>query len=268
MSADDVLPPRPARDVDLRHGYTLYQVNALSIWTVQQDRYHSFADFDERLEVAWHAIIEHIYTCADPPEVPEVIRAGWRAIGQDFGKNQRFHGTSHSPDHDAIANSGFERYWHSTGQPISGHDERVTEDLALAQIWPRLRPQDRELLAAMAEHEDYGKAAAALGKTRHTYATQIGRARRAFRELWHEGETPSRPWGADRRPYKADSPATPGHLPAHRPPPGRPNARQRPASGQAATRHRASGRTAGTPMTGPLSCRFAGSACWSPRMAA
>jgi hypothetical protein len=61
----------------------------------------------------------------------------------------------------------------------------------------------------MAEHDDYGQAAAALGKTRHSYATEIGRARRAFRELWHEGETPSRPWGADRRPSKADSPKAP-----------------------------------------------------------
>jgi hypothetical protein len=31
----------------------------------------------------------------------------------------------------------------------------------LAQIWARMRPKDRELLAAMAEHEDYAKAAAA-----------------------------------------------------------------------------------------------------------
>jgi hypothetical protein len=66
------------------------------------------------------------------------------------------------------------RYWHDTGR--AGPEERITERLALAQIWPRLRPKDRELLAAMAEHEDYGKAAAALGKTRHTYATEIGRA--------------------------------------------------------------------------------------------
>jgi hypothetical protein len=55
-------------------------------------------------------------------------------------------------------------------------------------------------------HEDYGKAAAALVKSRHTFATQIGQARRAFRELWYEGETPSRPWGADRRATKPDSP--------------------------------------------------------------
>jgi hypothetical protein len=90
--------------------------------------------------------------------------------------------------------------------PASGPEERATEYLALAQIWARLRPKDRELLAAMAEHEDYAKAAAALGKPRHTYATEIGRARKAFREQWHQGETPSRPWGADRRAANPDSP--------------------------------------------------------------
>ena len=49
------------------------------------------------------------------------------------------------------------------------------------------------------------QAAAAPGKTRQTFATQIGQARKAFRELWHEGEAPSRPWGADRRASKPDS---------------------------------------------------------------
>jgi hypothetical protein len=48
MSADDVLPPRTAHNVELRHGYTVDQVRGLSIWTVMHDPYHCFADFDER----------------------------------------------------------------------------------------------------------------------------------------------------------------------------------------------------------------------------
>ena len=81
MSADDVLPPRPAEDVELRHGYTLFQVNALSMWAVTRDGHHRFTGFDDRLEVAWHAIIEHIYSSAEPPGKREVIFVGWRAIG-------------------------------------------------------------------------------------------------------------------------------------------------------------------------------------------
>jgi hypothetical protein len=208
VSADDVLPPKTARDVELRHGYTLDHVRSLSIWTVRHDPYHAFADFDERLEVAWHAIIEHLYTCDQPPIPPEVIKAAWRAIGHHLSKDQHFRRgySNREPGRDATASTGFMRYWLDSGQPASGPEERATEYLALAQIWARLRPKDRELLAAMAEHEDYAKAAAALGKPRHTYATEIGLARKAFRELWHEGETPSRPWGADRRASKPDSP--------------------------------------------------------------
>jgi len=47
--------------------------------------------------------------------------------------------------------------------------------------------------------EDYRLAAETLGKIRGSYVTQLSVARRAFRELWHEGETPSRHWGTDRR---------------------------------------------------------------------
>ncbi len=55
--------------------------------------------------------------------------------------------------------------------------------LSRAQIWPELRPGHRELLAALAEHEDYGLAAAATGRSRHSYATLLRLARIAFRDL-------------------------------------------------------------------------------------
>jgi len=208
MSADDVLPPKTAHDVELRHGYTLNHLRSLTVWTAMHDPYHAFAGFDERLDVAWHAIIEHLYTSDQPPIPPEMIKAAWRAIGHHFSKDQHFRrGYSHGDrDRDAPASTGFVRYWLGSSEPASGPEERATENLALAQIWARLQPKDRELLAAMAEYEDYAKAAAALGKPRHSYATEIGKARKAFRELWHEGETPSRPWGADRRASNPHSP--------------------------------------------------------------
>jgi hypothetical protein len=201
MSADDVLPSRPAEDVELRYGYTLFQVNALSIWTVTHDRYTQTGHPDERLEVAWHAIIEHIYSAVERPEPGEVIKTGWRAVRNHIQQEKRFHGVD-SRNPDALSNKGFARYW--SPAPDTPPDERITENVALAQILPRLLPQHRELLTALAVHEDYGLAAEALGQTRHTYATLIGHARKAFRELWHEGETPSRPWGADRRQRTGD----------------------------------------------------------------
>lgn len=73
------------------------------------------------------------------------------------------------------------------------------ERTALAQIWDALSEQHQALIAALATTDDYGKAAAALGRPRQSYVSMLAAARKAFRELWHEGETPSRHWANDRR---------------------------------------------------------------------
>jgi hypothetical protein len=66
VSADDALPSRAAADVELRHGYTLDQLRGLSICTVVHCHHQGLADFGERPEVAWHAIVEHLYTSPQP----------------------------------------------------------------------------------------------------------------------------------------------------------------------------------------------------------
>jgi hypothetical protein len=59
---------RPAADTELRHGYTLTQVSALSVFAVKRGLWHQAADFDERLEIAWHAIIDYLYATPDTPK--------------------------------------------------------------------------------------------------------------------------------------------------------------------------------------------------------
>lgn len=71
----------------------------------------------------------------------------------------------------------------------------MIERIAVAQIWDSFPERHRTLIAALAATDDYGQAAAALGRPRQTYVTLLSHARRAFRELWHEGETPSPPLG-------------------------------------------------------------------------
>jgi hypothetical protein len=193
-----VLPRRGAADTQLRHGFTLSQVQALSVFAVQRDSWHHDFDFNDRLEAAWHAIIEHIYSSAEPPTVREIIRTGWRAIGEHVEKEHRFHGRN-THDRYAGTTGKFERYWRAVAGTAPGPEERIIELLALAQIWPRLRPVYREVLAALAAHDDYGLAAEALGKRGATFRAQVSLARKEFLELWHEGESPSRPWGTDRR---------------------------------------------------------------------
>jgi hypothetical protein len=188
----------PGADAELRHGYTIAEVSRLSMRAVRRERWHQAADFDERLEVAWHAIIEHIYTAAEPPAERDVMHAGWRAIGEHVSSDYQFRGHNRQ-DRYAGTTAGFERFWWTVARATPGPEERVTDRVALAQIWPLLRPMHRQVLAALAVHEDYGLAAAALGKSRKTFTTQVGQARQAFLQLWHQGEAPSRPWGYDRR---------------------------------------------------------------------
>jgi Helix-turn-helix domain len=198
VSAAAVLLRLPGTDTELRHGYTLAQVSQLSVQAVRAQHFHQAADFDDRVEVAWHAMIEHIYSAAQPPAEQDVMYAGWRAVSAHVRGEEQFRGRNRRDWHAGVT-AGFERYWWTTARNTPGPEERVIEQVALAQIWPMLRPLHRQVLAALAAHDDYGRAAAALGKSRRTFTSQVGKARRAFFDLWHQGETPSRPWGHDRR---------------------------------------------------------------------
>jgi hypothetical protein len=192
------LPAHIPGNAELRHGYTLSQVTALSVVAVKRQFWYQAADFDQRLEVAWYAIVEHIYAADEPPEIREVIHAGFQAISSEADKTRRFYGQD-TNDRYAGTTGGFERYWWFAGQPAPSPEGKVTERVALAQIWPRLRPLHRQVLVALAAYDDYELAAKSLGKSRKTFTTQVSQARRAFLALWHEGEAPSRPWGVDRR---------------------------------------------------------------------
>jgi hypothetical protein len=199
----------PSGDELLRHGYTVSQVRALSLAVVTRQTWYKSVDFDQRLEVAWHAIIEHIYAADKPPGTLDVYRAAERAVGRDIADMHRFYGHSATAsDRYASTAGGFERYWRTTASPSPGHDTTVTERVAAAQIWPRLRPLNQQAIAALTDCEDYGLAAEALGISRHHFTGRISVARRDFLRLWHEGETPSRPWAHDRRASTGPDPLT------------------------------------------------------------
>src|SRR6266542_6372333 len=86
------IPWRALGDVELRHGYTLADANRLSIVAIRNAWGHQRFDSDERLEIAWFAIVEHIYAAEDHPEVNHLLRAATRALhGQDH-QERRFRG--------------------------------------------------------------------------------------------------------------------------------------------------------------------------------
>jgi hypothetical protein len=193
----------PSGDEELRHGYTVSQVRALSLAVVTRQTWYQSVDFDQRLEVAWHAIIEHLYTADEPPAMPDMAHAADQAVGRDIAQTHRFYGRRTGDRY-----TGFERYWHTIASHGDSPEITVTDRVALAQIWPRLRPLSQQALAALTDHDDYGLAAQALGMSRAHFRDRISTARRDFLRLWHEGEPPSRPWAYDLRGGRAVDPLT------------------------------------------------------------
>ncbi len=150
--------------------------------------------FDQRLEVAWHAIIEHLYASDQPPTPRAIMHAADRAVNADVQLAHQFHGHNTHNRYADTKTKGFELYWWSTASTTPSPENKITERLALAQIWPRLHPRHQKVLAALAAHGDYGHAAASLGISRRLFTRQLSQARQAFLKRWHEGESPSRVW--------------------------------------------------------------------------
>ncbi len=81
-----MLPSTDNNEVPLRHGYTVGQVRSICLGLLNwQTWYRSvdFVSFDQRLEVAWHAIIEHLYASDQPPTPRAMMQAATRAVNQD-----------------------------------------------------------------------------------------------------------------------------------------------------------------------------------------
>jgi hypothetical protein len=196
-----MLPRTLADDVVLRHGYTLAQVRSITLGLARRQTWHTsttVVSFGQRLEVAWHAVIEHLYASDQPPTPREMMQAADRAVNRDVQLAHQFHGHKTHDRYAKTTTKGFELYWWHTASTAPGPENKVTERLALAQIWPRLRPEYQQVLAALAAHGDYGLAAASLGISRRLFTARLSEARQAFLRRWHEGESPSRVWTAGK----------------------------------------------------------------------
>jgi hypothetical protein len=169
----------------------------LAHYAARHGRWDRGIELPARYEAAWGAIAEHLYARDEPPTPGELIRAGWLAIRQHGEAERQFLGRAH--DGPAGPGRNFERYWRAVAAPDDGPEAGLIERMALAQIWPRLTPANRDALAALAAHGDYQRAAESLGLSYVTFKSRISMGRRQFLTLWHEGETPSRPWVRDRR---------------------------------------------------------------------
>jgi hypothetical protein len=161
-------------------------------------------EYVDRLDEAWSAIAEHLYTVDEHPAKHDLVRVGQQAILDALAEHRHHHGFyRHKTDgaaHGAGSSPAFVKYWlEFAAWPTASCERRVVENYALLQILPMLSDVQHRVLVALAVHEDYQAASDAVGMTYDTFKSHVSKARRRFLALWHEGEQPSRPWGCDRR---------------------------------------------------------------------
>ena len=193
--------PEPDDVHTLRHGYNLADVNQLArraVWRV----WGLHLDYVTRFDLAWSGIVEHLYAAAEPPTPADLVHAGYDALANHVQQSMHLYGVDRH-DRRGETMRGFVAYWEPRGFRGGSPEGLVVERAALWQIWPRLSDRHRGVLLALAAHGTYQAAAASLDLSDKMFKHHLSHARRAFLELWHEGETPSRIWGCDRRVVRA-----------------------------------------------------------------
>ncbi|MEU8892953.1 hypothetical protein [Streptomyces sp. NPDC048442] len=197
--AAPVSAPGPERRTEaVLHGYTLDDLHHLSRHVVHSDSWHTAGDIEERYDAAWYALVEYLLAAAEPPTRRDLFQAGRRGRDASIRQDQQAHGYNHHRPGNGTR-PRFEQYWTTAAAHRPPPEERIIDQYALAQIWPRLTPRQQQALTALAATGDYRQSAVALGVAQSTFHVLLSTARKRFFALWHEGEQPSRMWGTDRR---------------------------------------------------------------------
>lgn len=181
--------------VEIRYGYTLDDIQrcartaAATAWTTA-------GDYVDRFETAWHGAVECLYAAEHWIPRHALISAGQRAVLDMVNADLRHHGL-HRGERRAV----FESYWVDWLHGTVSHETGVVDRVALWQVFGQLPPRQREALLALAAHDDYERAADAIGMSRSLLQVTLSNARRRFLALWLEGETPAkRRYHYNRRP--------------------------------------------------------------------
>lgn len=187
----------PEPESGIRGGWTLADLDRLARTVVSNNRtWWPAGDRDDLYAAAWHGIVEHLYTAEEPPARNDLMEAGRKALAHDVKANMRHHGARTDGTNNG---QKYAMYWEWAGRAVPSPEHGIVERVTLEQILAALTPRQREAFTALAAAGDYPEAARLLGIADQTLRSLLGRARTAFRELWHEGEVPSAHWGCDRR---------------------------------------------------------------------
>lgn len=182
----------------LRWGITLADVHAATNTAVFINA-HMAGDVDERRDIAWGGIVEHLYSTDAPPTRRVLVDAGSRAITAWVHGSISMHGQSRRHGGAVGSAPRWRVYWWDQARVTPSPEDQVVERLTLYQILGRLTPRERAAVEAMAAHGSLTAAAESLGVRRVALRKALDDGRRRFRRLWHEGESPSRHWAQDRR---------------------------------------------------------------------
>lgn len=184
---------------ELRFGYTLRDIERLAGYATKT-AFGWSTSVEDRYQAAWDGIVEHLYEAEHWPSGDKLVSAGRRAIALSSQAEQHHHGVRHDRTHEGPGSMPhFQRYWCLMRKPYPSPEVHAVERVTVPQILARLYPGERKALAALAAHGTQEAAARALGMKLPSYRATLGRARRRFLDLWHEGEKPSRIWRIDRR---------------------------------------------------------------------
>ncbi len=192
----------PGNPMELRHGFTLAQLDRIAALATNTGRQMAMHYLDRR-EEAWGAIVEHLYSAETAPTAHQLVEVGRNAIYalvRSERREQGFYrehtdGTAHGPG----SSPKFQQYWEFVARAVSSPEGGVVERLALKQILPHLSPGQRDAVNALAACGYYQDAADLAGMTMANFKSQLAKGRGRCRKLWHEGEATSKPWGCDRR---------------------------------------------------------------------
>ncbi|MEU7831318.1 hypothetical protein [Nonomuraea sp. NPDC049129] len=178
------------RLAEVRHGYTLHDLDQMTRAAVIADRSMA-SNIEDRKDIAWSAIAEHLCMSEEPPARQELIRIGWQAIYREARTAYRERGR---PDEawsgsENAPRPRFAQYWRDR-QVAPSHEHRVVESIAVWQVLAPLTDTYRSAVVALATTDDYDKAAEMLDISYTAFKFRIQTARKSVLSLWHEGETP------------------------------------------------------------------------------
>lgn len=181
-----------AETAALVHGYTMAEVDRISgVAAKKHLRSRTMFDFDDRKDIAWHAVVEELYSRGTPPRFPDLYNAAMSSLDYAVADYRHHHGWA------AVEGKApkFSAYWlpiirgsHTSNS--DGFSDHLCDVIALPRALSVLTPNQYEAIAALAAFGDMGQAADSVGVTYSTFAKRIYAARARIAEVWFEGETP------------------------------------------------------------------------------